>query len=490
MTAILGALMLAVGSTAAPAFTSLSHAAWQSAHGDSANTGFERVDTAPAQQATRTQPVGSIAPGANPVVGPNGHVYIGNLGGELRAFYGDGTPYWTRKINDGHGGFFAAPVVGADGSIYAVSGVHVTDQRNGERTERNDSFLHKFSPGGGWDFVTPFPEQLSNTSAANTGATTAPPSIWSWNGVEAVIVPVVYQTLYAKDVRLLAFSTSGALLADQLVTEGSSPVVTGGPDFFECLNAFGPIGALLCPFLVASDPGAYIDGDLPEPFFPLPGVAVGPARVGRPPSIMATDALHDKIVYDFWPETGFTEVHRSQHLQRRFTTPPVVLPGGLGTTLTGTLDGYLTRTTYSPRFQDYVELSAIGGLGSLTASPTRLKDGPLVVIDRNGVMTVLSGITVLRHSQLGETSIASAAASCDHFFVATTNHFTTFDAKTLTQVASVSWTGGGLHAPVIGIYGEVYAIASNTLHVFPPPHLFPGTPPSPGCNLAPPVLSQ
>jgi hypothetical protein len=157
MTAILGGLMLAVGSIAAPAFTSLCHAAWQSAHGDSANTGFEGVDTAPAQQATQTQPLGSIAPGTNPVVGPNGDVYIGNLEGELRAFHADGTPYWTRKLNSLHGGIFAAPVVGADGSIYVVSGVHYTDHRDGVRNERNDSFLHKFSPGGAWNFVRPFP---------------------------------------------------------------------------------------------------------------------------------------------------------------------------------------------------------------------------------------------------------------------------------------------------------------------------------------------
>src|SRR5262249_54185117 len=93
MTAILGALMLAVGLIAAPDFTSLSHAAWQSAHGDSANTGFERVDTAPAEHPSQTQPLGSIAPGANPVVGPTGDVYIGNLEGELRALHGDGRPY-------------------------------------------------------------------------------------------------------------------------------------------------------------------------------------------------------------------------------------------------------------------------------------------------------------------------------------------------------------------------------------------------------------
>jgi len=506
MTAILGALMLAVGSITIPPFAGLVHAAWQSARGDSANTSFERVDTAPAQQATQTQPLGSIAPGANPVVGPNGDVYIGNLEGELRAFHGDGRPYWTRKINDGYGGFFAAPVVGADGSIYAVSSVHVTDHRGGVTNHRSDSFLHKFSPGGGWDFVRPFPEQFTAVpTVVNSGTTTAPPNIWRWNGTEAIIVPVLYKTVVAKDLRLIAFSTAGIVLADALVTQGSSPETTGGSDIFldRCVDLGGGIGnipwALYCTVIqeVHDFLDSFTDPGRPSPpapldgiGVPLPGVAIHPGFSVRPPSIMVTDGGHDKIVYDFSPETGFTEIHRTQHLLRQFTTPPVVLPGAFGTTLTGTRDGYLTRTSYSPHLRNYVQLSAISGLGDRTAAPTRLKDGRLVVITASGKMTVLNGVSAVKQSQLGEGSIASAAASCGHFFVATTDHLGTFDAKTLALVASVPWTGGGLHAPVIGIYGEVYAIASNTLHVFPPPRLFPGAPPSPGCNLVPPVLSQ
>ena len=91
---------------------------WQHAHGSSTNTGFSKVDTAPAASHRPFTYLGAIAPGANPVVGPDGTVYIGNLQGQLHAFHADGTPYWTRQLNGLHGGIFAAPVVGNDGSIY------------------------------------------------------------------------------------------------------------------------------------------------------------------------------------------------------------------------------------------------------------------------------------------------------------------------------------------------------------------------------------
>jgi hypothetical protein len=43
-------------------------AAWQHAHGDSANTGFARVDTDPADSHNPVTQLGPLAPGANPVL--------------------------------------------------------------------------------------------------------------------------------------------------------------------------------------------------------------------------------------------------------------------------------------------------------------------------------------------------------------------------------------------------------------------------------------
>jgi hypothetical protein len=70
-----------------------SHAQWLTAHGTPGNTGAARVETGPAKNPTRVADVGHIAPGANPVTGPDGTVYSGNLSGDVIALHPDGAPY-------------------------------------------------------------------------------------------------------------------------------------------------------------------------------------------------------------------------------------------------------------------------------------------------------------------------------------------------------------------------------------------------------------
>ena len=100
--------------------------------------------------------------------------------------------------------------------------------------------------------------------------------------------------------------------------------------------------------------------------------------------------------------------------------------------------------------------------------PTILRDGRIAVIATNGTITVLNGGKVETRIPI-EFSVAAAAASHTHFFVSTWHHFITFDASTLQEVGRYDWPDGGLSAPAIGPQGNVYAIASNQLYVFPGP---------------------
>src|SRR5262249_36213984 len=95
-------------------------------------------------------------------------------------------------------------------------------------------------------------------------------------------------------------------------------------------------------------------------------------------------------------------------------------------------------------------------IGEITAAPTRLFDGRLVVIDRGGLMSVVTligthvtrnGTKITAQSRLNGESIASAAASCTHLFVASRNEFATYDLKTMLPIARIPWTEGGRYAP-------------------------------------------
>jgi hypothetical protein len=81
----------------------------------------------------------------------------------------------------------------------------------------------------------------------------------------------------------------------------------------------------------------------------------------------------------------------------------------------------------------------------------------------------MKGFVVDVQQKLDGESMASAAASCTHLFVSSTNELVTFDVKTMSSVARVPWTDGGRHAPIIGPLGHVYAMTNFGLFVFAPP---------------------
>jgi hypothetical protein len=135
--------------------------------------------------------------------------------------------------------------------------------------------------------------------------------------------------------------------------------------------------------------------------------------------------------------------------------------------MVGTVLGALTFAD-----ANFAQLPAVGTADPLTAAPTLLADGHVVVIGRSGTLnminTLLNSYLEWQEPLVGD-SIASAAASCTHFFVATTNELATYDTKSKMRVATLPWVDGGLSAPVIGPAGHVYAIQSSNLWVFAPP---------------------
>jgi hypothetical protein len=430
-----------------------SYAHWPTAHGSASNTGFAWVDTLPATYPTGYANVGKVAPGANPVIGPDGTVYIGNLDGELVALHPDGKPYWKRKVNPEHGAIFSSPAVGTDGSIYVVSNLSYRDPRDG--APLHAAFLHKFTPGGGWLFWRPFPKAMVYPFT-DGGATAAPPNIWNWNGTEAIMVPALYRGLGRSEVRLIAFSTSnGAVIGDRQVTVQVYEITSSGGitdildsilDFLACVPSGG------CTFSKTLNAMPLIEAGWPQP-----GVAIWHYPQGSPYIWMA-DGLRSTVAFKFDPAAGFLEIYRFSDAKDRLSSPPVALDNVIAAV--GTEDGRL-------KFER--ENTSVGAWGPITAAATRMNSGRLVVISRSGTMAVLNGHSLVQQQQLNGESIASAAASCTHLFVSSTNELVTFDVKTLTPVARLPWTDGGRSAPVIGPFGHVYAMTNFGLFVFAAP---------------------
>ena len=443
--------------------TSVSHAAWTGAHGDSDNRGFAQVNTKPATFPIRAISVGQIASGANPVTAPNGTVYIGNLAGELIAMHADGSPLWKRQLAPNHGGINASPVVGGDGSVYVVSHHEFTDHRNGQALFHSDVFLHRFTAAG---------VQLGSVSFPSFGYSTprgaAPPNIWRNNGVEAIIVPAMYSGLSISTLRVMAYSTSLALLDSKEVSIVVSEV-TGNSDPGLCL--------LLFPTCIGFTPNG-----LTIPMFdagtPFNGVAIRPNPTGGAPQVVVA-GLHDTVVYSFSPQTGLVEFARGTEKPSRWIqTPPVVLNHGL--TAVGVNDfgaqppyfnGAYLRLLQGSAFPPVIFTPTDSGTFApmLTAAPTVLADGRVAVIRRDGRLIILNGSGVVWNETLSGASIASAAASCTHLFVSTENEFRTYDLSNMQVIGSIALQKGGRHSPVIGPAGHVYAMTEFGLNVFPAP---------------------
>lgn len=435
--------------------------AWQTAHGDPDNSGFADVETAVARAPMATVPrLGGIAPGAGPVVAPDGTVYVANMRGKLMSFRPDGTPGWSRDI--GGQAVLSSPALGSDGAIYVVGTAKVRDHTVTPVTTRVVTELYKFNSGGALLWHTPMPKVYGGLSGD------APPNIWRSGGSEAIIVPGIFRQDSAQfEMHLVAFSTNGQVLADTMVSNLFGDVTGSGlpvSDWWMYPCYFITLGHGCGSFGAPQGESVPTEGLLPDNLMnPLAAAAIRLPDYASTPQIVVSDAFHDLVAYTF-NGSAFEELYRAHNAERILLGTPMLLN-----------DGHAMIPVRSKDFQTSI-LFAARGLQDIIvptsqsfAAPTRMKDGRFAVVRQFGGVAVLRGGLVDAKVDLPGQSIASAAASRNHLFVSTVLGLHTLDPQTLATVASFAWTRGGVNTPVIGPQGHVYAIADDTLFVFGPP---------------------
>jgi hypothetical protein len=412
-------------------------------------TGFVNIATRPAGANSISVPaLGTFAPLAAPVVAPNGSVLLGTMEGKLWALHADGSPYWNRQLP--HPEYIAtAPAVARDGSMHVVGNQPVDGPSGIGKIEAK---LYRFTADGGAPGSgTPFPQH--GYGARIIG----PPTIWRSETAEAVIVPVSYAFPSAAELHLLAFSLSGDLIADGIVSEWHSGDVIGG-GWNEVLELFGS----------EFTPGTFAPPATP----PYPAVGIARQPTGGSGLLMVCDRSHSRIVGvsfcigpDCSPAPGFSVRFGLDQAPHALLSSPVAL--ATLHTVVGTDKGVIFSGP-SPNPPPPMTSRA-----AIYATPTVAADGRLVVVNMLSDVSVWQSGAVTSTLRLTGGSIARAAASRTHVFVATTDAFYTLDVGAERIEFTFPWVGGGIWSPAIGTRGHVYAMASNILFVFPAPRFGP-----------------
>ena len=430
--------------------------AWQTAHGNPDNSNSADVRTAPAVKPTASVPLRDIAPSVAPVIAPNGTLYIGDTRGKLMSFAADGTPGWSRDL----GGFQsvrASPAIGSDGSVYVVGLAKVRDNTSNPPKTRYVAELHRFTAGGGWLWHVPLAGPIE-------GIVSSAPTVVRHEGSDVVLVATGQQHT-GFEAYLTAFSAeTGAVLAHQKVSVFTSPDVTGGPDWGDLWPDW-----LDMSFSVDLDPEPK-EGKLPKGLTrPFPALALYTQADNGIPRVFITDRYHDFVSYGF-TGSSFTELFRVADTHHYITTAALVWPNG--PVMVG---GFTSEEASEVTF---VSLSSAydGGPASIhrtfvysfLATPTSLGNSRFAISNLNGGVTFLNGAAHEKWVDLPGQSIAAPAASRNHVFVSTVTGLYTFNKATREKASEFAWDKGGVSQPVIGPQGHVYAIAQNTLYVFPP----------------------
>jgi hypothetical protein len=196
----------------------------------------------------------------------------------------------------------------------------------------------------------------------------------------------------------------------------------------------------------------------------MPAVAIFTFAGGGAPFVIVSDQRHDIVGYTASSPSApkLTETFRVHDAKRRLLSSPMVLPDGH--TLVSTVEGEIVFAGPNGNKLPPVNL----GGGSVYGAPTLTASG-LAVSVAGSKLAVLRDGKVVSTASLPAQSFAAAASSRTHVFVSTTDALVTFDVDAKRRLQTFDWVKGGTAPPAIGPKGQVYAIASNILFVFPAP---------------------
>ena len=435
--------------------------AWEHPHADGPNSSFVEVETIPAERPLTVTGLGTFAPGAGPVIAPDGTVYLANQQGQVMSLQADGTRGWTQQITPGFT-ITAPPVIDSEGAVYVIGTRTVQNNQVNPPRKTYSAILYKFLPSGLRIWQQDFPVAFDGPTV------TAAPNVWRHQGDEALMVPMDYPNRLTGgyDTRLLAFAKDGAIIGNikvksvvyQATGSSSIPLYCLVPPItLSCLFGadFNPSG-----LPVEHDPATYLPEDLA---IPRPGAAIFTYEGGGTPFILVSNQFQDLVGFTF-SNRQFQEIFRVHDEGRRLLSAPMVMSDGHTVISTVSNDGKSSIVFAGPNMNAW---PAIKGPAS-QAPATRIADGRLAIVGLRTLYT-LRGKTLDRTIGLPGESMVPAAASISHVFVSTAGSFVTLHSRTLAKMAEVSWVGGGTVTPAIGPRGHVYGMASNVLFVFPPP---------------------
>lgn len=430
-------------------------ASWDHAHGDAANSGFVDLPTAPPKQPLATrQGMGSFASGVGPVIAADGTVYLASEQGILWALHADGSPFWHRALDKPGEAVKAPPVVDSDGAIYVVSNYDYTDHRVSPAVQHRETRLYRLAPGGGIGWSVRLPDHGSILVGPDEGVVTAPLNILHQNGTTTILIVAGYPKRSSFETRLIGISNAGALAGDTRL---------GLLNYGDVVGDSGLMWGAWFGFSPTIVPGPQ---NIPaHVVMPMPGVALAGT------DIVASDALHAILHLGFDPAAGFT---LRSHLDRGgmvALTSASVLPNG--ESVSGERDMHLgdNRVRIDNGhllFTGPLETQVADAAFDVTTMPAHTADGR-IVFAVPWYLQVLDGQTPLATVTYGADTIAAPAISRDHIFVSTANALRSFDVHSLASTGEFDWLGGGLSSPAIGPTGRIYALAGNTLFIWPAP---------------------